>query len=184
MDLSLFTEKNDISLYLRPINGKRFALVNCRHGSLDLLELWDKNHMEFGSIMSNSDYEKGRNTEFVGKAKGDVFIAGFGIGLVVLPVMNKSEVTSVEIVENQQEIIDLIASQLPLNQKVKIIKCNYFDFKPSHKYDAIYLDTVQEDKCTKEEKDSRIMNGRFQTDQDMIDSFRRYLNKGGLIKAF
>lgn len=184
MDLSIFTGKNDVSNFLRPVNGKRFALVNCRHDGLDLLELWDKNVMEFGSIMSNSDYEKQRNLEFVEKAKGDVFIAGFGIGLIVLPIINKPGVTSIEIVENQQEIIDLIASQLPLNEKVKIIKCNYFDFKPSHKYDTIYLDTIDEDKCTEEEKNSRIINGQFYTDLDMIENYKKYLKVGGDISIF
>ncbi len=184
MNLSIFENNNDVSKHLRPVNGKRFALVDCRHDGLDLLELWDKDVMEFGSIMNNSTYEKERNLEIVTKARGDVFIAGFGMGLIVLPIINKPEVTSVEIAENQQEIIDLIASQLPLNEKVKIIKCNYFEFKPSHKYDTIYLDTVEEDKCTEKEKESRIINGKFHLDQDMIEIFAQNLKPGGFLNVY
>ena len=185
VDLTPFKGRNDISLYLRPVNGKRVALTVSKYAGKDIYELWDKSCMEYGTVMDSSDYEKERNIDIVEKTRGDVFIAGFGIGLIVLPIINKEEVISVDIMESQQEVIDLIASQLPLNKKVNLIKGNYFDYEPEKKYDTIYLDTVPEEMCTKEDKTARCRgDGYYMRDRDMVPVFSKYLKKGGIIRTF
>ena len=93
-------------------------------------------------MMSNTNMEKRTNSNFVINANGDVLIAGLGIGLIVLPIQDKEEVKSITIIEMNQEVIDIVAPQLPLNDKVKIVKGDIFEWKPERgtKYDVIYFD--------------------------------------------
>lgn len=93
-------------------------------------------------MMSNTPMEKRTNRQFILNANGDVFIAGLGIGLIVLPIQDKIEVNSITILEKNQEVIDLVGSQLPLNDKVTIIQGDVFDyeFPKGTKFDTIYFD--------------------------------------------
>jgi len=93
-------------------------------------------------IMSNTSMEKRTNSNIIDKANGDVFIAGLGIGLIVLPIQEKEEVKSITIIEKFPEVIKLVGKQLPLNDKVKIIQGDVFeyDFPKGTKFDTIYFD--------------------------------------------
>lgn len=93
-------------------------------------------------IMSNIAMEERTNTKFVKNANGDVFIAGLGIGLIVLAIQDKEEVKSITILEKYPEIIELVGNQLPLNEKVKIVQGDVFkyEFPKGTKFDTIYFD--------------------------------------------
>jgi len=93
-------------------------------------------------IMSNTSMEKRSNARFIMDARGDVFIAGLGIGLIVLPIQDKEEVNSITILEKFPEVIELVGKQLPLNDKVKIIQGDVFDyeFPKETKFDCLYFD--------------------------------------------
>ena len=93
-------------------------------------------------VMSDTDMEKRTNSNFVRKAHGDILIGGLGIGMIVLAIQDKPEVNSITILEKNQEVIDLVESQLPLNDKVKIIHADVFDWKPEKgkRYNCIYMD--------------------------------------------
>jgi len=93
-------------------------------------------------VMSNTSMEKRTNARFVMDAHGSVFIAGLGIGLIVLAIQDKAEVTSIIILEKFPEVIELVAKQLPLNDKVKIIQGDVFDyeFAKGTKFDCLYFD--------------------------------------------
>ena len=93
-------------------------------------------------VMSNTDMEKNTNWKIVNVANGDVFIAGLGIGLIILPIQEKENVKTVTILEKYPEIIELVGKQLPLNDKVKIIQGDVFDyqFPRGTKFDSIYFD--------------------------------------------
>lgn len=108
------------------------------------------------TIMSDTWMERVTNTEFVRTAKGDVLIGGLGIGMVLLAVQDKPEVDSIIVVEKEQEVIDLVKPQLPLNDKVTIVHADIFTWKPGYikvtpnmtipengaptKFDTIYFD--------------------------------------------
>lgn len=95
-----------------------------------------------GCIMSDTPMEKRTNAEFVRSAHGDVFIAGLGIGMIVLPIQDRNEVNSITILEKHEEVIELVGKQLPLNNKVKIIHGDVFNhtFPKGTKFDSIYFD--------------------------------------------
>ena len=93
-------------------------------------------------VMSNTSMEERTNLDFVRKANGDVFIAGLGIGLILLAIQDKEEVKSITVLEKYPEIIELVGTQLPLNEKVKIIQGDVFEyeFPKGTKFDTIYFD--------------------------------------------
>lgn len=93
-------------------------------------------------VMSDTPMERRTNSWFVVNAHGDVLIGGLGIGMILLAIQDKECVNSITVIEKNQEVIDLVAPQLPLNSKVTIIHADVFDWKPERgkKYDCVYMD--------------------------------------------
>lgn len=116
----------------------------------DIRALWDGvlpgkyvRLTHFGSVvMSDTQMEKRTNREFCVSAHGDVLIGGLGIGMVLLAVQDEDRVRSITVIEKYQDVIDLVAPQLPLNDKVQIICADVFDWKPPKgtQYDCVYMD--------------------------------------------
>lgn len=91
-------------------------------------------------IMSDTNMEKRTNRDFVINAHGNVLIGGLGIGLILLAIQDKEEVKKITVVEKNKEVIELVGSQLPLNEKVEIINADVFNYNPAQKYNTIYMD--------------------------------------------
>ena len=114
-------------------------------------------------VMSDTDMEKRTNAEFCSKAHGDVLIGGLGIGLIVLAIQDKPEVNSITILECNQDVIDLVATQLPLNNKVKIVNADVFTWKPDKgiRYDTIYMDIWPLISKEIYQKEMRVLKKKF-----------------------
>lgn len=115
-------------------------------------------------MMSDTDMEKRTNYEFISNAKGDVMIAGLGIGLILHNLEKKvktGEVKSITVYEKYQDVIDLITpyyKHLPITVKCEDI-LNYLPPKEEI-YDTIYFDiwpTIDTDNL----KDIRILHNRW-----------------------
>ena len=115
-------------------------------------------------MMSDTDMEKRTNYEFISNAKGDVMIAGLGIGLILHNLEKKvktGEVKSITVYEKYQDVIDLITpyyKHLPITVKCEDI-LNYLPPKEEI-YDTIYFDiwpTID----TGNLKDIRILHNRW-----------------------
>ena len=115
-------------------------------------------------MMSDTDMEKRTNYEFISNAKGDVMIAGLGIGLILHNIEKKvktGEVKSITVYEKYQHVIDLITpyyKHLPITVKCEDI-LNYLPPKEEI-YDTIYFDiwpTID----TNNLKDIRILHNRW-----------------------
>ena len=104
------------------------------------MRLLDKQKQEV--IMSDTPMEWSTNIKFIREANGDVLIAGLGMGMVLLAIQDKLDVNTITVVEKEPEIINMICSQLPLNEKVRVVQGDIFDWKPQRgtKYDTIYFD--------------------------------------------
>lgn len=119
-------------------------------------------------IMSDTQMEKETNADFVRSAHGDVLIGGLGIGLIVLAIQEKEEVRTITILEKNEEVIELVKNQLPLNEKVQIVNADAFTYKPKMKYNTIYMDIwnyINEDVYQEEMK-------------PLIARYRRSISKG------
>lgn len=93
-------------------------------------------------VMSDTEMEKRTNLKFCSKAHGDIIIGGLGIGMIIMAIQDKPEVRSITVIEKNQEVIDLVTSQIELNDKVKIVHADVFDWYPEKgvKYDMSYMD--------------------------------------------
>lgn len=92
------------------------------------------------TMMSETPMEHRTNSDFVHDAHGDVLIGGLGLGMIIMAIQDKEDVHSVTVLEKSQDVIDAIQHQLPLNDRVKIICDDVFDWKPDKKYDCVYMD--------------------------------------------
>ena len=118
---------------LKPKVGDNFALIfDFYKNDLLLIDL-----KRCRIIHSDSDHIQELYAPVVEAAHGDVLLLGFGMGFMLLPIMNKPEVTSVTVVEREQEILDLCASQLKLNGKVRIIVDDAITYEPDMTFDLI-----------------------------------------------
>jgi hypothetical protein len=90
-------------------------------------------------MMSDTVWERRTCAHFLNAARGDVLIFGLGLGCVVREVQAKPDVTSVLVIENNQNVIDLVAPHSG-HPKVTIAHGNAFTFVPERSYDCIWID--------------------------------------------
>lgn len=127
-------------------------------------------HVNGELVMSDTQMEQRTNRTLVYKAKGDVLIAGLGLGMVLLPILQKKEVETVVVVEKSQDVIDLIRPQLGYEDKLFVFQGNIDTWKPepSWRFDTIYFDIW-----------SDISTGNLKQMSMLHKRFCRRLNKGG-----
>lgn len=118
---------------LKPKVGENFALIYDFYEDNILLIDLKRSRI----IYADSTHIQELYAPVVEAACGDVLLFGFGLGFVLLPIMNKPEVTSVTVVEREQEVLDLCASQLKLNDKVRIILADAITWEPDMMFDFI-----------------------------------------------
>lgn len=99
--------------------------------------------------MSDTEMERRTNYEFMQEARGDIMIAGLGIGLILynlIPKIKDGTVKSITVYEKYQDVIDLvepvIRQQLPEGFDFKVLLEDILIYKPpsTEKYDTIYFD--------------------------------------------
>jgi spermidine synthase len=120
-----------------------------------------------GIMMTDTSMEKRSNYEIVRFAQGDVFIAGIGIGMILLPILEKPEVTSVTVIEKYPEVVALVEEHIRKAagenaSKLKVIVGDVFEYKPAkgEKYDTIYFD-IWPDICTDNLEDMTKLHRKF-----------------------
>lgn len=156
--IDVLTEGKEGVFKLDKFEIKQYDIFN-RIPKGSYIRLIDKNDC----IMSDTPMEKRTNSKFVENANGDVFIAGLGIGLIILAIQDKEEVRSITVLEKEEDIIKLVGSQLPLNKKVKIIKGDVFNYKfpKDTKFDSIYFDIWNNINSDIYENEMKLLKSRY-----------------------
>jgi predicted membrane-bound spermidine synthase len=99
-------------------------------------------------MMSDTDMERRSNREFVREARGQVIIAGLGLGMVLTAILPKPEVHSVYVIEQSQDVIDLVEPHIRATmgehakRKLAVECADIFEWPlPKKKtWDTIYFD--------------------------------------------
>ena len=60
------------------------------------------------NIMQDTEQEYGEHDWLASRMSGHVLLAGLGIGMIHIPLLASSDVTSVTVVEKEQDVIDLV----------------------------------------------------------------------------
>lgn len=125
-------------------------------------------------MMSNTQLEYRTNLDFVKAAKGDVFIAGLGLGMLLGPLASKPEVTSITVAEISWDVIDMVephyrALRVPLYIHPNDAK----NYVPDHSFDAIMLDIWPD-----------VSGENLPEMAEMKAYYREYLRPGGYIECW
>jgi spermidine synthase len=97
-------------------------------------------------IMSNNLFERLTNQNFINTAKGDVIIFGLGLGLIIFPLLEDDEVTSITVIDKSVDIIDNlgpIIKNSDVDNKLTIINGDVFTYYQQLndvKFDVMYFD--------------------------------------------
>lgn len=100
-------------------------------------------HVNGQLMMSDTALEHQTNAQVWREARGDVLIAGLGLGMVVHGLKAKPEVNSVTVVEINHDVIELVRPSLPKDVLVMHMDIHEYavlahDLK--REFDTIYLD--------------------------------------------
>jgi hypothetical protein len=113
--------------------------------------------------MNNSEYEIESNIDFLLNAKGDVLVAGLGLGFILLPLANVNNVKSITVVEKSKDVISLIGPFVKsrLGDKVNIICDDIFTWEATKPeiFDSIYFDIWMGDGAS----DFNILKSKFKS---------------------
>jgi hypothetical protein len=110
-------------------------------------------------MMSDTRWEKQTCQRFLQAARGDVLIFGLGLGCVVREVQDNPDVRSVLVIENNRNVIKLVAPHSG-HPKVTIAHGNAFTFVPARSYDCIWIDIWSGATC-EFTKERRSLVGRL-----------------------
>jgi hypothetical protein len=125
------------------------AAINARRSEAVDAGKYVKLYVDGALAMSDTSMEKWSNYDFLREANGNVLVAGLGIGLILLPALQKKEVKSIEIIEKSADVIHAVEMQLrsyimdrKLNRKFTVVHGDIFKYKPEKgkKWDTIYFD--------------------------------------------
>ena len=115
-------------------------------------------------VMSDTPDEMRDHYHAVINANGRCLVAGLGIGMVLNAMAKKEEVTRIDVVELEQDVIDLVSRHYEKLYPGKIFfyNCSIFDFAPEKgvKYDCAWFD-IWDDLCTDNLKEMEILHRKF-----------------------
>ena len=124
------------------------------------------------SIMQDTEQEYGEHQWLMPRMSGHVLIAGLGIGMIHIPLLASSDVTSVTIVEKEQDVIDLVWPYCAQDSRFTLVKDDIYtwdpdstDGLPTTNWDVGWFDTWLTTDC---DDDGNIMgpDGYRQAIQD------------------
>lgn len=100
-------------------------------------------------MMTDHPTETVTNQHFIDRAKGDVLIFGMGLGLIIFPLLEDSEITSITVVEMDEHLINDVSSIIKSKDSrgiLKIVNGDAFEYHKqidTEKFDTIYFDIWQ-----------------------------------------
>ncbi len=120
-----------------------------------------KLHINGELMMSDTPMERKSNLNFIENANGRVLIAGLGLGMVILNILDKEEVTEVVVIEKYQDVVDLVEPKFT-HPKLKVICSDIFYWKPEkgEKFDTIYFD-IWAEVCQSNLADMTELHNKF-----------------------
>lgn len=152
------------------VSRMRFAVTGNRHEEVSegqYVKLLVNNHL----VMSDTKMEQRSNIYFLNRirlAGGNMLVAGLGLGMILLPALRYSNVTSIDVVELEPFVIKLIEPYLRKTldpkayKKLNVIEAGILDWTPpkGKKWDVIYFD-IWGDICVDNLKEVTYLKRKF-----------------------
>ncbi len=127
-------------------------------------------------MMSDTSMEHRTNWDVVHEAKGNVLIAGLGLGMILHPILAKPEVLSVTVIEKYEDVISLVGPTIK-SDKLTIVHGDIYEWKPAKgaKYDTIYFDiwAEQSTDCLEDMRKLHLRFRPYKVKEGWMNSWRR-----------
>lgn len=113
-------------------------------------------------MMTDTPMERYTNMGVVSNAHGHVLIAGLGLGMILWPILAKSDVTEVTVIEKNPDVFDLVLPYVPDDLRLGILEGDIYTWDPGKgvKFDTVYFD-IWADISTDTLKDMGALHRRF-----------------------
>lgn len=137
------TEVNPVQAGIKAMQNLRFGMPEMAASPGEYMVLVGP----MGVMMSNTQMEYRTNVKIVEAAHGDVLIAGLGIGMILEPMLQNPKVTSITVLEREQDVFDMVAghfSEELASGKLRIVMADVFTWEPDRRYDFVYHDIWHE----------------------------------------
>ena len=122
------------------------------------------------TMMSDTVGEREECEEAVHLARGDVLVAGLGLGMIIPPILQRC--TSLTVIEANPLVYQLVARHYQ-HPKLSILRADAFSWEPHRRFDFIWLDIWP---------DKRIENRQEMA--QLVRRYRRHLKPGGRIRSW
>ena len=101
---------------------------------------WGTNWM---NIMQDTEAEYSEHDWLVQRMSGDILLGGLGIGMIHIPLLESDDVTSVTIVEKEQDVIDLVWDHCAKDERFTIVHGDINTWTPPEgsSWDVAWFDT-------------------------------------------
>lgn len=93
------------------------------------------------NIMQDTEQEYDEHQWLMPRMSGDILIAGLGLGVIHIPLLESDDVTSVTIVESEQDVIDLVWDNCAKDDRFTIIHADIHTWNPDRTWDVGWFDT-------------------------------------------
>ena len=90
---------------------------------------WASIHLGVECVMADYDAELFTHMNFIQKARGRVFVSGLGLGCVLRGLLLKDDVTRIDVVEKNQEVIDLVCPFVSKYERLNLRKMDVLKIK-------------------------------------------------------
>ena len=121
--------QNLISSY----NGTSFSII--KPYNIPTLSFNNGNKVE-----DIDDYITVFGKELVNLSYNSILIGGLGLGLMAQWVAENTSCTTIDVLENNNELITWVSSSNYLNPKINIIEADVLTYTPNQTYDLIIMD--------------------------------------------
>ena len=109
----------------------------------DYTVLYRKYGTSWLNIMQDTEQEYGEHGWLMTRMSGDILIAGLGIGMIHIPLLDSDDVTSVTVVEREQDVIDLVWEDCAKDDRFTIVHADIHTWEPpaGSSWDVGWFDT-------------------------------------------
>lgn len=115
---------------------------------------------ENGEIwMSNTLMEIKTHQKAISRAKGNILVAGLGLGMFLTAIKDKKEINKITVIEKSKEVIELIGKYYQ-DKKIEIINADIFQYQTKEKFDFIWLD-IWSDICNNNLEKMELLKNKF-----------------------
>ena len=105
----------------------------------------DPTNSEWCVMMTDAPYEIRSSMEFIENARGNVLVAGLGLGATLLPVLRKHSVKTVLVLEKNPDVIALVSKHILRQRggkKLAIEQADAHTWRPGKRFARARWDTI------------------------------------------